>query len=108
MDQDFKEHAGSKKHAQKILDLALKANVPHKVALEFIEMSLKRDDVALAVLQQSFFEQSMGPEHLLRIHTLAKKAGVTHRDARDFAEVIITTKLAESLSAASPVIEICS
>ncbi len=108
MEQDFKEHAGKEKHAQKIMALAHKAGVPYKVAVEFVQLSPKRDDVALAILQQSFLERSMGPEHMFRIHTLAKNAGVSHPDARDFAEVIITTKLAETLAAASSVIETCT
>ncbi len=108
MEQDFKEHAGKEKHAQKIMGLAHKAGVPYKVAVTFVELSPKRDDVALAILQQSFLERSMGPEYMLRVHALAKKAGVSYPDARDFAEAIITTKLAEILAAASPVIETCT
>ncbi len=90
------------------MGLAHKAGVPYKVAVEFAELSPKRDDVALAILQQSFLERSMGPEYMLRIYTLAKEAGISPSDARDFLEAIITTKLAETLAAASPVIETCN
>ncbi len=99
MEQDFKEHAGKEKHAQKIMGLAHKAGVPYKVAVTFVELSPKRDDVAFAIVQQMFLGQTMGPNFVQKIIDLAKKAGFSYQDARDFSDSIISAKIAETMRA---------
>ncbi len=108
MNDEFVQHGRKPEHLLKVLELAWKAGIPHSVAVDFVESSCKRDDVALAIVQQMFIERSLGPNLMQRIIDSAERAGFSYQDARDFSEVIITTKLAETLAAASPVIETCN
>jgi hypothetical protein len=102
MQQKFAENANLPQEQQEkffegMMDLALKADIPYGLALEFVESLPQRSDVALAILQQTFLEFGMGPGHIARIHALAEKVGVSYCDSRDFVESVIAAKVAEAM-----------
>ncbi len=99
MEQEFAAQGHKPEYLLRILELARKAGVPHQVALDFVELSPKRDDVAFAIVQQMFLGQTMGPNFVQKIIDLAKKAGFSYQDARDFSDSIISAKIAETMRA---------